>query len=155
MDPMALRATMLLGGAALLLLALALLGSAWRSGLPVRQAGRIAVAVTWIAVGLAIVGGLGAALMNAALVRFGVSVGVILTALAAFLLAMDAPHNPVAVHWRLPWMMLGVLGLAATVAQTLAGAVDWMLPVYAALVMAVYGFAWVQFGNILYRHHAM
>ena len=50
-----------------------------------------------------------------------------------------------------PLFIVGALGLAAICALALLSLASWMLPVYAALVMAIYGFAWVRFGAMLVR----
>ena len=48
------------------------------------------------------------------------------------------------------WCRRGsTLGMLALLAQAMTPLFAWMLPVYAALVMAVYGFVWVRFGNLL------
>jgi hypothetical protein len=44
---------------------------------------------------------------------------------------------------------VGVVGMLGLMAQALVALTPWMLPVYGALAMAVYGLAWVRLGNWL------
>ena len=137
--------TALLGGAALLLLGLALAGAARRIGLPSRLPGQIGVALGLIggAAGLALWAG--ALLHQVNLVAAALNAGAILIASGAMLLAIDGAGREMAT----PLFIVGALGMAAIFAAALVSLVTWMLPVYAALVMAVYGFAWVRFGDLL------
>ena len=141
----AFQVTALLGGAALLLLGLALAGAARRIGLPSRLPGQIGVALGLIggAVGLAM--GVGALLLQSDLAGAAMNAGALMIAIGALLLAIDSAESAIA----MPLFIVGALGLAAIFAAALVSLVAWMLPVYAALVMAVYGFAWVRFGDML------
>jgi hypothetical protein len=144
--PPASRGTLGLAGAALLCLAGALAGGAWRIGLPRRTAGRVGLALA-AAGGMA--GGVGVAsalLMWMPAVAATVLIGTSALAAAALALAVDAGRAGSA--WG-PFGLLGVLGLFAAAAPTLVDVVPWTLPVHGALVMAIYGFAWVLFGNRL------
>jgi hypothetical protein len=67
---------------------------------------------------------------------------------AALLLAVDAGRTEGA--W-VAFGLLGMLGLFAAAAPTLVELVPWALPVHGALAMAIYGFAWVLYGNGLMR----
>ena len=53
-----------------------------------------------------------------------------------------------------PLFLAGTLGMVALLAQAMTPLFTWMLPVYAALIMAIYGFVWVRFGNLLTRHES-
>jgi hypothetical protein len=147
----AFQLTALLGGAALLLLGAALAGTARRIGLPQRLPQRLP---GQFGVALGLVGGaaglamwIGALLLQIDLAGAAMNVGAILIAIGAMLLAIDGAGRELAT----PLFIVGGLGMAAVFAAALVGLVAWMLPVYAALVMAVYGFAWVRFGDMLHN----
>jgi hypothetical protein len=105
-------------------------------------------------VALGLVGGaaglamwIGALLLQIDLAGAAMNVGAILIAIGAMLLAIDGAGRELAT----PLFIVGGLGMAAVFAAALVSLVAWMLPVYAALVMAVYGFAWVRFGDMLHN----
>lgn len=147
------------GGAALTLLGLAVVGAAARYDLP-RNAvqpfntvlpSRFGVAMGWVG---ALAGVLAAAtawlvlvLPNGAMHFFGA----VLVALGAMLVAIEANGSDDAYPIAAPLFLVGALGMLSLLAQALLPVVTWLLPVYAALVMAVYGFAWVRFGSLLMR----
>ena len=141
----AFQLTALLGGAALLLLGAALAGAARRMGLPDRLPGQIGLALGLIggAAGLAM--WVGALLHQVNLVAAALNAGATLIAIGVMLLAIDGAGQEMAT----PLFIVGGLGMAAVFAAALVSLVTWMQPVYAALVMAVYGFAWVRFGDML------
>jgi hypothetical protein len=133
------------GGLALLLLGSALAGTAQRLGAPVRRPGQIGVAlgVGGAAAGLALL--VGALLTQPALATAAMNAGALMLAVGVLLVASASAGHMLA----MPLFIVGALGLAAIFAVALLSLVAWMLPVYAALVMAVYGFAWVRLGDLL------
>lgn len=140
----------LTGAAALACLALALLATA-RRGLPIRGAGRFGAAMGWtglLAAAAATVGGLvqQATLCSAALIA-----GEVLIAFGVLLVATDAAGEPHSSAAGSALFLVGVVGMLGLMAQALVAVTAWMLPIYAALVMAVYGLAWVRFGGWLWR----
>lgn len=146
--PPASRWTLGLAGTALPCLGGALAGGAWRAGLPRRTAGRLGLV-------LAAVGGLagGVGVASALLVWMPapgtlILMGTLALVGAALLLAVDAGRTEGA--W-VAFGLLGMLGLFAAAAPTLVELVPWALPVHGALAMAIYGFAWVLYGNGLTR----
>ena len=143
----AFQLTALLGGTALLLLGGALAGAARRMGLPDRLPGQIGVALGLIGEAAGLAMWAGALLQQVNLVAAALNAGAILIAIGAMLLAIDGAGQNMAT----PLFIVGGLGAAAVFAAALVTLVTWMLPVYAALVMAVYGFAWVRFGDMLHN----
>lgn len=139
------RLAALLGGAALLLLGGAAAGAARRLGLPARLPGHFGLALALVGAAAGLAMWAGALLLLPDLVGAAMNIGAIMVAVAAMLLAIDGAGQTLA----MPLFIVGALGLAAVLAAALVSLVAWMLPVYAALVMAVYGFAWVRFGSML------
>lgn len=156
-NPSALRLAGIIGGVALTLLGLAVAGTAARYNLPGSEPhhfnavvpSRFGVAMGWVG---ALAGVLAAAtallllvLPNGAMQLFGA----VLVPFGAMLVAIEANGRDHAYPIAAPLFLVGALGMIGLLAQALLPVVTWMLPVYAALVMAVYGFAWVRLGNLL------
>lgn len=137
--------TALMGGAALLLLGVALVGTARRLGLPAHLPGQIGVALGVVGGAAGLLLWIGALLRQPALATAAMNAGALLVAVGVLLVAIDGAGRTLAPSL----FLIGALGLAAIFAAALVSLVSWMLPVYAALVMAVYGFAWVRFGDLL------
>jgi len=144
-DASAFLVTALAGGLALGLLGLALAGVARRWRLPARLPGQIGLALGLASAALGPLLWFAALLAQPALAVAGMNAGSLMLAVAALLVAIDAAGQPLAT----PLFIVGALGLAAICALALLSLAGWMLPVYAALVMAIYGFAWVRFGAML------
>lgn len=156
-NPNAFRAAGSAGGAALVLLGLAVVGTARRYGLPGEQPNRFStvvpsrfgVAMGWVgalAGLLAAVTALGLlAPANGAMQLFGA----VLVPFGTLLVAIEANGSERAYPIAAPLFLAGALGMLALLAQAMIPVFVWMLPVYAALVMAIYGFVWVRFGNLL------
>jgi hypothetical protein len=140
-----LQLTALLGGAALLLLGAALVGAARRLGLPVHLPGQVGVALGVVGGAAGLLLWLGALLWQPALATAAMNAGALMVAVGVLMVAIDGASQTLAPSL----FIIGALGLAAIFAAALVSLVSWMLPVYAALVMAVYGFAWVRFGDLL------
>jgi hypothetical protein len=156
-DPLTFRLTGAAGGVALMLLGLAVVGAAARYNLPGGEPhhfnavvpSRFGVAMGWVG---ALAGVLAAAtallllvLPNGAMQLFGA----VLVPFGAMLVAIEANGSDHAYPIAAPLFLVGALGMIGLLAQALLPTVAWMLPVYAALVMAVYGFAWVRLGGLL------
>lgn len=137
--------TALLGGAALLLLSTALVGAARRLGLPAHLPGQIGVALGVLGGAAGLLLWIGALLQQPAMSTAAMNAGALLVAVGVLLVAIDGAGRTLAPSL----FLIGALGLAAIFAAALVSLVSWMLPVYAALLMAVYGFAWVRFGDLL------
>lgn len=156
-DPVLFRITGVAGGAAIGLLGLAVAGIAVRHGLSGDSPdhfntvlpSRYGVAMAWVGA----LGGLLAALLalltlllpNNAMHLFGA----VLVPVGAMLVAVEANGSDHAYRIAAPLFLVGALGVIALLVQALMPVVAWMLPVYVALAMAVYGFAWVRFGSLL------
>lgn len=158
-NPAAFRLNGLVGGSALILLGLSVVGVAARHHLPGNEPhhftivipSRFGVAMGWVG---ALAGALAAttallqlALPNSAMHLFGA----VLVPLGALLVAIEANGSEHAYPIAAPLFLVGALGMLALLAQALLSVTPWMAPVYAALAMAVYGFAWVRFGALLIR----
>lgn len=148
-----------IGGAALVLLGLAVVGAAARYDLPSNAPhhfnavvpSRFGVAMGWVG---ALAGALAAATALLLLVLPTNAMhffGAVLVPLGAMLVAIEANGSDHAYPIAAPLFLVGALGMLGVLAQALLPVVAWLLPVYAALLMAVYGFAWVRFGNLLMR----
>ena len=147
--PLGLPATAGAGAAALALLAFALVGVAARLGVSRQGSGRFGVAMGWtclLAAAAAAVGGLAqqATFCSAALIA-----GEVLLAFGVLLVAIEAAGEQTSAPAGSALFVIGVIGMLGLMAQALAAVTAWMLPIYAALVMAVYGLAWVRFGGRL------
>jgi hypothetical protein len=157
-----------IGAAALGVLAVAAVGTAGRAGLPATTPGRFGLAmaaVTVLAAGAAAVGGL----LGLPLLASGaMTAGEVLLAFGVMLLAIDAAGAPAraaetdqaeatalgaaqAGAYGPALFTVGVVGMLGLMAQALVALAAWMLPVYGALAMAVYGLAWVRLGGWLQR----
>lgn len=155
----AFRITGAIGGGALALLGLAIVGVAARYSLPGDEPAhfgsvapsRWGVAMAWVG---ALAGLLAAAmalllfvLPNNAMDFFAAA----LIPFAAMLVAIEANGSEASARIATPLFLVGALGMIGLLAQALIPLATWMLPVYAALAMAVYGFAWVRFSGLLLR----
>lgn len=156
-NPLAFRTAGVAGGAALMLLGLAVVGAATRYKLPGAEPNRFntlvpsrfGVAMGWVGA-LAGLLASGAALLllvapQAAMQLFGA----VLVPVGAMLVAIEANGSDHAYRMAGPLFFVGALGMISLLVQAMLPLTPWLLPVYAALVMAVYGFAWVRFGNLL------
>ena len=137
--------TSLLGGLALLVLGSALAGTARRMGLPAQLPGRFGMALGLVGGATGLVMAAAAFMLHMTLAAAAMNAGAIMVAVGALLLASDGAGQRLA----MPLFIVGALGVTAIFAAALVSLATWMLPVYAALVMAVYGFAWVRLGDIL------
>jgi len=156
-NPRAFQLAGITGGAALTLLGLAVVGAATRYHLPGTEPhhfnavvpSRFGVAMGWVG---ALAGAL-AAMTALLLLVFPTGAmqffGAVLVPFGAMLVAIEANGSDHAYSIAAPLFLVGALGMIGLLAQALLPVVTWMLPVYAALVMAVYGFAWVRLGNLL------
>ncbi len=162
-NPAAFQLAGMAGGAALALLGLAIVGAAARYRLPGNAQNhfgaivpsRFGVAMGWVG---ALAGGLAAvtALLllvfpNSAMQLFGQ----VLIAVGAMLVAIEANAGELTYPIAAPLFLVGALGLVGLLAQAMVPLYAWMLPVYAALAMAVYGFAWVRIGALLVSRREM
>lgn len=156
-NPAAFRLSGAVGGGAVILLGLALVGVAARYNLPGDEPAhfgsvapsRWGVAMAWVG---ALAGLLAAAmalllfvLPNNAMHFFAA----VLVPFAAMLVAIEANGSEESARIAAPLFLVGALGMIGLLAQALILLATWMPPVYAALAMAVYGFAWVRFGGLL------
>ncbi len=161
-NPLTFRLTGVTGGVALTLLGLAVVGAAARYNLPGGEPhhfnavvpSRFGVAMGWVGA-LAGVLATATALLLLALPTGAMQLfGAVLVPLGAMLIAIEANGSDHAYPIAAPLFLVGALGMLGLLAQALLPIVAWMLPVYAALIMAVYGFAWVRFGGLLVaRNH--
>lgn len=161
-NPGVFRMTGATGGASVVMLGLAVVGVAARYGLPGDAPDRFStvlpsrygVAMAWVGalagLAAAVLALLTLALPNNAMQLFGA----VLVPFGAMLVAVEANGSEHAYRIAAPLFLVGVLGMAALLVQALLPLVSWMLPVYAALAMAVYGFAWVRFGSLLMAREA-
>jgi hypothetical protein len=156
-NPTALRVSGVTGGGALILLGLTIVGVAVRYNLPGAEPARFGgVAPSRYGVAMAWVGAL-AGLLAAAMALLPLVLpnnamyffAAVLIPFAAMLVAIEANGSEHAVRIAAPLFLVGALGMAGLLAQALIPLATWMLPVYGALAMAVYGFAWVRFGSLL------
>lgn len=145
------------GGAALVLQGLAVVGVASRYGLPGEEPprfgavipSRYGVAMAWVGA-LAGLLAVATALLSLELPNNAMQLfGAVLTPLGAMLVAIEANGSEQAYRIAGPLFLVGALGMVSLLAQALLPLASWMAPVYAALAMAVYGFAWVRFGALL------
>ncbi|HHY58057.1 MAG TPA: hypothetical protein GYA08_21785 [Chloroflexi bacterium] len=156
-NPLAFRATGVVGGAALILLGLAVVGAAARYHLPGRQPhhfnavvpSRFGVAMGWVGALAGVLAATTALLLLVLPTSAMHFFGAVLVPLGAMLVAIEANGSDHAYPIATPLFLVGALGMIGLLVQALLPVVAWMLPVYAALIMAVYGFAWVRFGNLL------
>ncbi|MCS6826340.1 MAG: hypothetical protein NZ553_06985 [Caldilinea sp.] len=157
MNPMAFSMAGAAGGAALVLHGLAVVGVALRYGLPGEEPprfgavipSRYGVAMGWVGA-LAGLLAIATALLSLELPNNAMQLfGAVLTPLGAMLVAIEANGSEQAYRIAGPLFLVGALGMVSLLAQALLPLTSWMAPVYVALAMAVYGFAWVRFGSLL------
>ena len=130
-------------------LAIALPAALHRLGLPVQGSGRFGVAMSWVtllAAAAALAGGL---LQQPSLAASATTAGEVLLAFGVMLVAIEAAGQPQNAASGSALFVVGAAGMLGLMAQALVLMVTWMLPIYAALVMAIYGLAWVRFGGRL------
>ncbi|MBU6349070.1 MAG: hypothetical protein KGS73_02825 [Chloroflexi bacterium] len=145
------------GGGALLLLGLAVAGTAARYGLPSNTPepfystvpSRFGVAMGWVGALAGLLAGLAALLHIEPAYHAMQLFGALLVPIGATLVAIDANRHETTCPIAAPLFLVGALGLVGLLAQALMPAASWMQPVYAALVLAVGGFVWVRFGTLL------
>lgn len=151
LNPSAFAVTAVIGGTALAILALAVPATVKRLNLPVEGAGRFGVALAWLAFMMAFVAAAGGLAGQAALAAGAMTAGEALLAIGVMLVAIEAARSPTTGGYGSALFVVGVVGMLGLLAQALVAMAAWMLPIYGALMMAVYGLAWVRFGNWLYR----
>jgi len=158
-NPAALRTAGSAGGAALALLGAALVGTARRYHLPNNEPDRFSSAVpSRFGVAMGWVGALAGLLsvVSALLLLLPTHsamqlLGAVLVPFGTLLVAVEANGSERACPIAAPLFLAGTLGMLALLVQAMIPLFAWMLPVYAALAMAVYGFVWVRFGSLLAR----
>jgi hypothetical protein len=150
-DAGAFALTAIAGAGALALLAVALLATVRRLQLPVQGAGRFGIAMAGVAMLAAVAAAAGGLLRLPAFVSGALTAGEVLLAFGVMLVAIDAAGTPSSGSYGSALFIVGVVGMLGLMAQALVALAIWMLPVYGALVMAVYGLAWVRFGSWLYQ----
>lgn len=162
-NPAAFRAAGATGGAALALLGLAVTGTARRYDLPGDEPNRFSsavpsrfgVAMGWVGALAGAIAAVSALLLvvpaNSAMQLFGA----VLVPFGTLLVAIEANGSERAYPIAAPLFLAGTLGMVALLAQAMTPLFTWMLPVYAALIMAIYGFVWVRFGNLLARQESI
>jgi hypothetical protein len=158
------------GAAGLGVLAAAALATAWRARLPMTTPGRFGMAMATVAILAAVGAAVGGVLGLPRLTAGAMTAGEVLLAVGLMLLAIDAagaraaaeidqlgttqpgaaqPGATQAEAYGPALFTVGVVGMLGLMAQALVALTPWMLPVYGALAMAVYGLAWVRLGNWL------
>ncbi len=142
-------ATYLTGAAALAGLAFALLATVRVVSLPVQSVGRFGVAMAWMALLAAAAAAIGRLLEQDAFAANAMVAAEVLLAVGVLLVAVESAGAEATTAYASALFVVGATGLLGLMAQALAATFAWMLPIYAALVMAVYGLAWVQFGGRL------
>lgn len=158
-NALAFRVAGISGGVALALLGLAVVGAAARYNLPGREPhhfntvvpSRFGVAMGWVGALAGMLAALTALLLLVPPTGAMHFFGAVLIPFGAMLLAIEANGSDHACPIAAPLFLVGALGMVGLLAQALLPVVAWLLPVYAALIMAVYGFAWVRFGALLLR----
>jgi hypothetical protein len=152
--PLGLPATAWAGATALALLALALLGVAARLDVSGQGSARFGVAMAVMSLPAAAAAALGGLLQHAPLAANALVAGEVLLALGVMLVAIEAAGQPESAPTGAALFVIGAVGMLGLFAQALAAAAAWMLPIYTALVMAVYGLAWVRLGARLNASNA-
>ncbi len=148
--PAPLGLTVLAGAGALAALAAALLAAVGLLHLPVLGSGRFGVAMAWVTLLAAAAALVGGALQSNALAGSAMTAGEVLLAFGVLLLAIEAAGLPESAASASTLFLIGVIGMLGLMAQALVAVTTWMLPIYAALVMAVYGLTWVRLGSRLW-----
>lgn len=136
-------------------LAIALPAAVHLLGLSVQGSGRFGVAMGWVTLATAAAALAGGLLERASLVAGAVTAGEVLLAVGAMLVAIEAAGQPQNAVSGSALFVVGVTGMVGLMAQALVPLTFWMLPIYAALVMAIYGLAWVRLGGRLARGDRM
>jgi hypothetical protein len=150
-DAGAFALTAVAGAGALALLTVALPATVCRLQLPMQGAGRVGVAMAGVAMLAAPAAAAGGLLLLPTFVSGALMAGEVLLAFGVMLVAIDAAGSPASGSYGSALFIVGVVGMLGLMAQALVALAIWMLPVYGALVMAVYGLAWVRFGSWLYQ----
>ena len=158
-NPPALRVAGSIGGAALVLLGLTVVGTARRYHLPNNEPNRFGSTVpSRFGVAMGWVGALAGLLATASALLLLIPAhsamqlfGAVLVPFGTLLVAIEAKGSDHAYPIAAPLFLAGTLGMLALLAQAMLPLFAWMLPVYAALAMAVYGFVWVRVGGLLAR----
>jgi hypothetical protein len=156
-NPSAFRLAGIIGGVALTLLGLAVVGAAVRYNLPGGEPhhfnavvpSRFGVAMGWVGALAGVLAAMTALLLLVLPTGAMQFFGAVLVPFGAMLVAIEANGSDHAYPIAAPLFLVGALGMIGLLAQALLPVVTWMLPVYVALIMAAYGFAWVRFGNLL------
>lgn len=151
LNPAALRVTGAVGAVALLLLGATVIGLAQRNGLPIQTPGRFGVAMGWVGALAALVAAVTALPPLAGPTLAALNFAFLLVAFGTLLVAVDAAGQPATANLGSALFLVGALGMVGLFVQALTLLWVWVLPVYAALAMAVYGFAWVRLGNMISR----
>ncbi len=149
--PLPAPAPELAGAGALVLLALALLAASAQLRLPGDGSGRFGLAMAAVTPLAAVAAVVGALAQQEPLAANALVAGELLLAFGVMLVAIEAAGEPASGPAGSILFVVGVAGMVGLFAQALAAAATWMLPIYAALAMAVYGLAWVRFGGWLAR----
>jgi hypothetical protein len=147
----AFAATTAMGALALAVLGAAVPAAVQRAQLPLVGSGRFGVAMAWAAILAAIAAAAGGVSGRTELAAAGMTGGEVLLAFGVLLVAIEAAGSPHTGAYGSMLFVVGAVGMLGLMAQALAALAVWMLPVYAALVMAVYGLAWVRFGGWLQK----
>lgn len=159
-NPGAFRIAALTGGLALILLGAALIGTIQRyelRGAPAAQFGtgvpsRFGGILAWAGVAAGLLVSLGGLVLQVPLATLAQLLGAVFVPFAASLVAIEANGSETAYPIAAPMFIVGALGMAAVLAQAMVALYAWMLPVYGALVLAIYGFVWVRVGGLMQRH---
>lgn len=139
------------GAAALAVLALAAAATGRLAQLPAAAPGRFGMAMVWMTIPAAVAAAVSGLAGWPVAASGALTAGEVLLAFGVLLLANDAAGNSATSAYGSALFVVGVVGMLGLMAQALVALVTWMLPVYGALVMAVYGLAWVRLGNWLNR----
>jgi len=140
------------GAVAAATLAMAVVATARRLTLPATPPGQIGVAMGWTGLLAALAAATGSLLGLPALTEAGQGASTLLVAFGVILLAVDSANIASAQPAAPVLFLVGALGLAGLMAQALVVLTPWMLPLYAALELGIYGIAWVRLGSLLHQN---
>jgi hypothetical protein len=149
--PAAVSITATVGAVGLAALAIALPAAVQLLRISVQGSGRFGVAMNWMTLLAAAAALAGSLLQHASLAASAITAGEVLLAFGVMLVAIEAAGQPASPTSGSALFVVGMAGMLGLLAQALAAVALWMLPIYAALVMAIYGLAWVRFGSRLAR----